>query len=443
MQSSEKSVNPQNFFIGWSESCNFALNMRVAYWISKRLRIGRGTPASTSTGVVIAIAGVALALVVMELSLAITTGFKHEIRRKIAGFDAVVSVLPPTDYATAVDEPLLHASDTLMRVVREAAPGARLSLTLARKAIVKTDSDFNAVECVARDGNHDDSFERGNMVAGSWPAFALEESRDSIVMSQPLADRLGLGVGDRTFLYFFTDGEVKARRVYLAGLYRSNFAEYDDNVVYASLPLLQRLSGADSLTASSISVEGIAIDDARAVSARLSESLVNAMAAGALTRVYRTSDITQTGALYLNWLDLLDTNVVVIFILMLCVAAFTLISSLFIIILDRVTTIGILRSIGASRSLVSGIFVNIAMKLVGTGLLIGNILGIGLILIQSATHAVPLDPQMYYLSYVPVEINWLWLLLLNVGVGCGAWLILILPARLAARIDPASAMRYE
>ena len=167
------------------------------------------------------------------------------------------------------------------------------------------------------------------------------------------------------------------------------------------------------------------------------------MAAGALTRVYRTSDITQTGALYLNWLDLLDTNVVVIFILMLCVAAFTLVSSLFIIILDRVTTIGILRSIGASRSLVSGIFVNIAMKLVGTGLLIGNILGIGLILIQSATHAVPLDPQMYYLSYVPVEINWLWLLLLNVGVGCGAWLILILPARLAARIDPASAMRYE
>ena len=417
--------------------------MKVAYWISKRLRIGRGTPASTSTGVVIAIAGVALAIVVMELSLAITAGFKHEIRRKIAGFDAVVSVLPPVNYATAVDEPLLHASDTLMRIVRETVPEGRLSLSLARKAIVKTDSDFNAVECVARDISHDDSFERGNMVAGSWPAFGEETSRDSIVMSQPLAERLGLGIGDRTFLYFFTDGEVKARRVYLSGLYRSNFAEYDDHVVYASLPMLQRLSGGDSLAATSIAVEGITIDEAPAVSARLSERLVNAMAGGELSRMYRTTDITDTGALYLNWLDLLDTNVVVIFILMLCVAGFTLISSLFIIILDRVTTIGILRSLGASRSLVSGIFVNIAMKLVGTGMLIGNALGIGLILLQSATHAVPLDPQMYYLSYVPVEINWLWLALLNAGVAAGAWLILILPARLAARIDPAAAMRYE
>lgn len=83
------------------------------------------------------------------------------------------------------------------------------------------------------------------------------------------------------------------------------------------------------------------------------------------------------------------------------------------------------------------------MRLVGAGMLLGNVLGIGLIFTQSKTHIIPLDPQMYYLSYVPVELNWTWMILLNVGVAVGAWLILILPARLAARIDPASAMRYE
>lgn len=417
--------------------------MRVAYWISKRLRIGRGAPASTSTGVVIAVAGVALALVVMELSLAVAAGFKNEIRRKIAGFDATVSVLPPVNYATGIEEPTLYASDTLINVVHDAVPNGRLSLVVSRQAILKTDNDFNAVKCVAHDAAHDDSFERGNMVDGVWPAFADVSSRDSIVLSQPLANRLELATGDKTYLYFFIDGEVKARRVFVSGLYRSNFAEYDNYVVYASLPMLQRLSGNDTLAATSISVEGIQIDDARLVSSQLSNRLVDAMSAGELTRLYRTSDIASTGALYLNWLDLLDTNVVVIFALMLCVAAFTLISSLFIIILDRVTTIGILRSLGASKSMVSSIFINIAMRLVGLGMLIGNILGIGLIVVQSTTHAIPLDPEMYYLSYVPVEFNWLWFVLLNLGVAVGAWLILILPARLAARIDPASSMRYE
>lgn len=417
--------------------------MRVAYWISKRLRISRGAPASTSTGVVIAVAGVALALVVMELSLAVAAGFKNEIRRKIAGFDATVSVLPPVNYATGIEEPTLYASDTLINVVHDAVPNGRLSLVVSRQAILKTDNDFNAVKCVAHDAAHDDSFELGNMVDGVWPAFADVSSRDSIVLSQPLANRLELATGDKTYLYFFIDGEVKARRVFVSGLYRSNFAEYDNYVVYASLPMLQRLSGNDTLAATSISVEGIQIDDARLVSSQLSNRLVDAMSAGELTRLYRTSDIASTGALYLNWLDLLDTNVVVIFALMLCVAAFTLISSLFIIILDRVTTIGILRSLGASKSMVSSIFINIAMRLVGLGMLIGNILGIGLIVVQSTTHAIPLDPEMYYLSYVPVEFNWLWFVLLNLGVAVGAWLILILPARLAARIDPASSMRYE
>lgn len=417
--------------------------MRVAYWISKRLRIGRGAPASTSTGVVIAVAGVALALVVMELSLAVAVGFKNEIRRKIAGFDATVSVLPPVNYATAIEEPTLHASDTLMNVVREAVPNGRLSLVVSRPAILKTDNDFNAVKCIAYDVTHDDSFERSNMVDGVWPSLTDESSRDSIVLSQPLANRLGLEIGDKTYLYFFIDGEVKARRVFVSGLYRSNFAEYDNYVVYASLPMLQRLAGNDSLAATSISVEGITIDDAQRVSSQLSKRLLDAMSTGELMRLYRTSDIATTGALYLNWLDLLDTNVVVIFALMLCVAAFTLISSLFIIILDRVTTIGILRSLGASKSMVSSIFINIAMRLVGLGMLIGNVLGIGLIFVQSTTHAIPLDPEMYYLSYVPVEFNLLWFVLLNLGVAVGSWLILILPARLAARIDPASSMRYE
>lgn len=102
-----------------------------------------------------------------------------------------------------------------------------------------------------------------------------------------------------------------------------------------------------------------------------------------------------------------------------------------------------LRAIGATRRQVSRIFVYTALRLVGLGMIIGNVLAIGLMLIQNATHFLPLDPHMYYLAYVPFEINRISILALNAGVALGAWLILILPARMAAHIDPASTMRYE
>ncbi|MDO4319755.1 MAG: ABC transporter permease [Bacteroidales bacterium] len=417
--------------------------MKFDYWFSRRMRLRRGAPSSTATGVVIAIAGVALALMVMELSLAIVTGFKNEIRAKVEGFEAAVSVLPPYDVLRGESAADFIYSDTLARVISAAVPACTPVASLHRQAILKTDNDFAAVECVARDSRHDPAFEKGNMTAGSWPGFDSEDDSDSIVISAPLARTLSLDCGDRIYLYFFINGEVKARRAFIAGLYQSNFSEFDISVVYTDLAMLQHLGPTETSPVTSVDLEGIATADIPAVTERLQDSLVAAYRAGQIAGLHPVTNVLTTGALYFNWLDLLDTNVAVIFILMACVAAFTLISSLFIIILDRVPTIGILRALGQSRGGVSHIFVIVAMRLVGTGMLIGNVCGLGLALLQRYTRLLPLDPEMYYLSYVPVEINWTAMIVLNIAVAAAAWLILILPARLAARIDPASTMRYE
>ena len=158
---------------------------------------------------------------------------------------------------------------------------------------------------------------------------------------------------------------------------------------------------------------------------------------------YPVTTILQTGAIYFNWLSLLDTNVVVIFILMLCVALFTLVSSLYLIVLDRIPTIGILKSIGASRGWLSYLFVNMGMKLALLGLVAGNVIGLGLCMLQLHTGLMKLDAEMYYLSQVPVKLEFWPMLLLNVAMLLISWLILFVPSRSAAKIDATESMRYE
>ncbi len=416
--------------------------MRFDVWISQRLQVRKGARAGASTGAIIAVAGVALALIVMELSIAISVGFKDEIRRKVMGFDAPVSVLPAYNYDLSTSEELITITDTLKNIIRRTAPNASLVTTMKRQAVLKTDSNFAAVQCVGRDINHNFNFEHGNMVSGRFPDYSVENSADSVVVSTPLANKLSLSIGDKTYLYFFVDDEVKMRRVYVSGLYKSDFGEYDNSIIYTSLGLLQKL-GNNKNTATSLDLENVQIEDIEQLSNGLQNSLIEQYQHGKISRLYPVTNILNTGAIFFNWLELLDTNVVIIFILMLCVSMFTLISSLFIIILDRIPTIGLLRSLGASGNCISRIFVNISMKLVGKGLLIGNIIGIGLIILQDKTHLMPLNPDMYYLSYVPVDFNLLSILLLNIGFAVCTWFILILPAKVAAKIDPAKTMRYE
>ena len=409
----------------------------------------RGVSASTSTGSVIAVMGVALALMVMELSLAVSSGFKNEIERKVIGFDAPVTILPAYDYYTSTSESELQAGDSLMDVINDflaynnISEKTRVAPGFKRYAILKTDNDFLAVECLAHGDNHDFDFERRMMTEGSFPNINDTAAPDSIVISAPIARKLNLSPKDKAYLYFFVNDTPKARRVFVSGLYQSNFGEYDDAIIYTSMALLQGLGEGGATEATSIALEGIEKEEIQPLSEALQQTLLGAYSRGELSKAYPVTNVFHTGALFFNWLDLLDTNVIVIFILMICVSAFTLISSLFIIILDRVPTIGVLRSLGATRSQVSGIFMHLAMRLVGLGMIIGNVLALGLIFVQNATHFLPLDPQMYYLAYVPFEISWMTVLWLNLGVAVGAWLILILPARLAARVDPASTMRYE
>ena len=209
--------------------------MRFTQWFSRRMPLRKGASDSTSTGVVIAVAGVALALMVMELTLAVVAGFKHEIERKVMGFDGTVTVLPPYDYELGEVAPEMEFTDDLARVIARTFPeDARIVEQMRRHAILKTDSDFIAVECVAYGEGHSLDFERGNIVRGVYPSDETD-----IMISERMARQLGLDTASRAYLYYIIDGQPKVRRGTVSGVYNSNFGEYDATVVYTGLPMLQ------------------------------------------------------------------------------------------------------------------------------------------------------------------------------------------------------------
>ena len=254
---------------------------------------------------------------------------------------------------------------------------------------------------------------------------------------------LDIKLGDKINTYFFTNNNIRARKFEISGIYNSNFGDYDKLIAYASLSSLQHIAQLDSLSGTSIVINGLNNEEIASHSISLYSAISEAVYAGKLNKIYSIDNVHHTGAMYFNWLDLLDTNVVVILVLMGCVAGFTLISCLFIIILERVKTIGLLKAMGATNSQVRRIFIHMAQRLVIRGMLIGNILSITVLLLQQHYHIVPLDPEAYYLNSVPVEINWLHILILNLCVIVIASLILILPSHLASKISPAQTMRYE
>ncbi len=414
--------------------------MLTHLWISRRLRLGTD---GTAAGTVIAVAGVALALAVMELTLGIVVGFKDEIKRKLMGFDAQISIEAPYDPYTRTQESTLTPSPELMEIIAEAAPDAESRLVLRLPGILKTDSDFEGIVFIGQSPQSDFAFERGNIVEGEWPDYSSDSCRNDIVISRATASALGLGVGDKVYSTYIIDESVKMRRNTVAAIFQADFGEYDRTVAYASLAALQSIAGLGSDEGNRLDLRGLQQVDIAATASKIESAMMSAMSTGRTDVYYPVQTIEQTGAIYFNWLALLDTNVAVIFCLMLCVASFTLVSSLFILVLDNVPAIGILRSVGASRSLIRSIFVDLGMRIVLRGMIIGNVLGLGLLLIQKYTHIVPLDPEAYYLNCVPVEIRPWGFIALNVGLAVASWLVLWIPARTASSVDPAKTINFE
>ena len=416
--------------------------MKFELYIARRLRLKNYNGSKqNSPSISIAVIGVALAIVIMMIAIVVVLGFKHEIRDKVMGFDAQITI-SNSDY-TEKDKSYITFNDTLKSIINTTIPNGQISLSIKQPGILKTDNDFMGIVFKGMDKNYDWKFISDNLTSGSIPNYNDENNQNKIIISKIISSSLKLNIGDKIYAYFFENNKIRTRRFEIAAIYETHFGEYDKLFAFSSLNTLQKLNNIDSITGNSIEIRNLPISEIENASYNLQDSLIQACYTNKLSSLHRVDTVYNTGALYFNWLDLLDTNVIVILILMSLVSGFTLISSMFIIILERVNMIGIMKSLGATNTQIRRIFIYLTERLVIKGILWGNAIALTIIFLQTKFKLIPLDPEAYYLNYVPTEINWSYILLLNIGVIIISGLILILPSHLISTISPAKTIKFE
>ena len=383
--------------------------------------------------------GVAVGLAVMILSVCIILGFKGEIRSKVIGFGGHVQIINYQSLYSAEPQPV--AVDGLLMHRLSRLPGVQHIQRFGTKTgMLKTDDAFKGISLRGVAEEYDTTFLSQHLVEGHLPQFRADTTNNEVVVSRLIAKELGLHAGDRVYAYFFSEN-VRARRFTIAGVYETHLVEFDNNWVFTDLRTTQRLAGweSDQCTGAEITVHDF--EQLEAVTSEIA-SLMNRQQ-DHYSATYSTHSIRELYPGIFSWLSLLDTNVYVILALMIGLSLFTMTAGLLIIILERTNFIAVMKSLGSSNGQLRSIFLHFATLLIGRGLVIGNLLGLGLALLQKYVGLVHLDPATYYVDVVPIEISWPLIILLNVATLIITVLVLIVPSVLVARIEPARVMRFE
>lgn len=415
--------------------------MNLPLFIARRIYSNNGVGRKVSRPAIrIATTGVAIGLAVMIVSVCIVFGFKHTIRDKVIGFGGHITVSNFVSLHGGEQRPICM-SDSVLKSIKSINGVEKVQRYAFKQGILKTDSDFLGVLFKGIAAEYDTTFIHNNMVCGCIPAFSDKSGSNKIVISKIMADILKLKIGDKVYAYFIDNDNVRARRFTVSGIYQTNLTQYDKSVCFTDLYTAVRLNKWETDQAGGAEILVKDFDKVNETEELFIEKVNrNTDTYG---ETYSSETIQHTNPQIFSWLDLLDLNVWIILALMLCVAGFTMISGLLIIILERTNMIGVLKALGAKNKTIRKTFLWFAVFIIGKGLIIGNIIGIGLVLLQKMTGVITLDPATYYVKTVPVEINIPLIIALNALTLIICVIVLIAPSYLISHIHPAKSMRYE
>ena len=366
------------------------------------------------------------------IAFLILLGFRNTVRDKIYGFNGHLIVSKYTMGVSFAEDPVSTNQNFFQN--QEDYHFIDHVQGFGHKAgLIKTDEEVDGVVFKGVGPEFSLDHFAGGLKSGSFISFDTGSYSTDVILSQEIADRLRLNIGDPFVMHFVQD-PPRSRRLEVKGIYETGMEDFDDRIIIGDIGLIRRLNNwPDTLTGGF----EVFVKDPERIDAALEE--MNNVASYDLF----VQRVTDKYLQIFDWLKLINNNVTILLTLILFVASFNMVSIVLILIMERTQMIGLLKAVGAEDSLVSRIFRYQGISLVLKGMVIGNVVGLLLCFIQYQFRVITLDPKSYYMSYVPIEWDWGVVLLLNLVVLVVVGLVLWFPTRVISRIDPIRAIRFD
>ncbi|OJX50849.1 MAG: transmembrane permease [Flavobacterium sp. 38-13] len=417
--------------------------MNLEYFIAKRLIAAKNHKSSISAPIIkIAIAAIAIGMIMMIVSVATGIGLQQKIREKVAAFNGHIIITNYDDNQSQVSiSPISTHQDFYPKF--KSVDGINHIQAVATKAgIIRTETSFEGIiyKGVGKDYQWKNLEEY--LVQGKLPDVMHKLTPD-VLISRYLADRLNLKVGDKFNTFFMKENsnQLPNLRVFVvAGIYNSGFQEFDATYIIGDIRHLQRIN---KWKPDQVGAFEVFIDDFNKIEQKGQQVYDNTQNKEDASKTLDTQTISEKYYNIFEWLQLFDFNIIVIIVIMIIVATINMVVALLVLILERTQMIGILKAIGANNWSVRKIFLYNAFYLIVRGLLWGNGIGIGLIIIQQQFGIIKLNPDSYYVNVAPAHLDWLYILLLNVGTLIICLAVLLIPSYIITKISPVKAIRFE
>lgn len=412
--------------------------MNLELFIAKKIIGSNNAENPNSSGgtkpiIKIAVGGIAIGMIIMLISVFILTGFQREIRNKVIGFGSHIQVTSFHNQEGFETEPIqkrLPFYDEIKKLPQV----KNVQVYATSGGMLKTDEDIMGVVLKGVDTDFDWEFFNQNIVEGS--TFSINDSvrKDSILISQKIAKKMKLGLNDKVIVFFIVNNKPRPRKFYVNGIYETGLEGFDDIILIGDIKHIQRLNKWEKDQVGGYEINLKSYDDLESMDELIYKEI---------PYEYKTTPITQKHAEIFGWLDLQDINVIIIIILMIAVSGINMTSALLILILERTNMIGMLKAMGAVNFSIRKIFLYNAAYLIAKGLFWGNLIGLGLAYLQKYTGIITLPQESYYISQVPINIDFLYVLILNLGTMGLCILMLIIPSYIVTKISPIKAIRFE
>ncbi len=413
--------------------------MNFEYFIAKRLIKGKEHKSSISTPITkIAISAIAIGMVMMLITVATGIGLQQKIREKVAAFNGHV-IITSFDNNSSVESLIpINTDQNFYPELPEVDGIVHMQAVATKMGLIRTATDFDGIVVKGVDNDYNWDYFKEYLVEGRLPNFG-EKLNNEILISSYISGRLGLEIGDKAITYFLkknakSNAQPFIRAFEIVGIYNSGFQEFDETYLFADIRHVQRMN---KWKADEVGNFEVFIDDFEKIDEKGQEIYEN------IPSTLDSQTITLKYATIFEWLKLFDLNIIGIIGIIILVAGINMITALLVLILEKTPMIGILKALGTSDWSIRKVFLYNAAYLILIGLFWGNLIGIGLLLIQDRYGVVGLNPETYYVSTAPVYVNVGYIVLLNLGTMLLCLMMLLIPSYIVSKISPTKSIRFQ